>query len=205
MDKQFDASYIDEELQKIGTRVKKPLNIYLIGGCAMSFRKLKETTRDVDMVLRNKEDLQILSDALLMAQYYSPFQIKVEHEKLEPMKVYENKDEFHLDLFIEKIVGKLYLSESMISRAELHKIYGKLSVYLLSKEDIFLFKGLASEGRKRDLPDMERLYPRMDWKIIENELEGQKLSAELKGLLKRRLEEFSKVYRLDVPLLKKIK
>jgi len=204
MDRQFDADYIDKELQNIGTRIKKPLNVYLIGGCAMSFRKLKETTKDVDIVLRAKDGLQILSDALFGAQYHSPFQIKLEHEKLEPIRVYENKDGFHLDIFVETVVGKLHLSDSMIARAELYKTYGNLSVYLLSKEDIFLFKGLASEGRKRDLPDMAILYPRLDWKTIENELDTQKLSVDLKGLLKRRLEEFNKLYTLDVPLLRKL-
>jgi hypothetical protein len=108
-------------------------------------------------------------------------------------------------LFVEKVVGKLHLSDSMIARAELHGAYGNLSVYLLSKEDIFLFKGLASEGRKRDLPDMAILYPRLDWKAMENELDTQKLSTDLKGLLKRRLEEFNGLYALDVPLLKRLR
>ena len=42
---QFDAPYIDMELGKIGTRIRKPISVYLIGGCAMSFRNLKESTK----------------------------------------------------------------------------------------------------------------------------------------------------------------
>ena len=77
-----------------------------------------------------------------------------------------------------------------------------LSTFLLL---IFLFKGLASEGRKRDLPDMQAIYPGLDWEVIERELDSQELSEELKELFIRRLEEFSRVYRLDVPILRRLK
>lgn len=202
---QFDAKYIDTELEKIGTRIKKPISIYLIGGCAMSFRKLKETTKDIDIVFKNKDDYGLFCDALFGAQYHEPYTIKSEHEKLEATKMFENKDGFHLDLFIKKVVGKLELSDSMVKRAEPFKSYGNLSVYLLSKADVFLFKGLASEGRKRDLPDMQVLYPNLNWKVIEDELASQTLSKELVGLFVRRLEEFRDTYRLDVPILSRLK
>lgn len=205
MDKQFDAGYIDSELNKIGVRVKKSLDIYLIGGCAMSFRHLKEFTKDVDIVFKNEADYTIFCDALFGAEYHEPFPIKFEHANLKATKMYENKNEFHLDLFVKQIIGKLILSKSMIKRAELYKKYGNLAVYLISKEDIFLFKGLASEGRKRDLPDMQIIHSGLRWDIIENELTSQKLSTELKELFVRRLEEFSKLYKLDVPILKKLK
>jgi hypothetical protein len=205
MDKYFDSNYIEKELSKIGLRVNKQLKIYLIGGCAMSFRKLKETTKDIDVVVQNKNDFLILSDALFGAQYHQPFEIKIEHEKLEPMKVYENKDGFHMDLFVERVVKKLQLSDSMINRATLYKKYGKLSVYLLSVEDIFLFKGLASEERHRDISDMQILYPRLRWKQILDELNSQKLSNELVALFARRLEVFNKLYLLDVPILQELK
>src|SRR3989338_4740774 len=169
MDKQFDAGYIDAELNKIGVRVKKSLDIYLIGGCAMSFRHLKEFTKDVDIVFKNEADYTVFCDALFGAGYHEPFPIKFEHANLKATKMYENKDEFHLDLFVKQIIGKLILSKSMIKRAEVYKKCGNLTVYLISKEDIFLFKGLASEGRKRDLPDMQIIHSGLLWNIIENE------------------------------------
>jgi len=193
------------DLQAVGKKIPKEITVYLIGGCAMSFRGLKESTKDVDIVFKNKEHLNLFLDALFGVQYFQPVQIKIEHEKLEPMRVYENKDGFHLDLFIEKVVGKLHLSDSMIARAELYKSYESLSVYLLSKEDIFLFKGLASESRERDLLDMRIILSNINWGIIEKELNSQKLSKELTFLFIRRLERFREVHLLDVPLLKKLK
>jgi len=204
MDK-FDATYIDKELDEIGKRVKHPAKIYLIGGCAMSFRKLKETTKDVDIVFKNRSDYNTFCDALFGAQYYTPFTIKQEHEYLETTRVCENKDGFHLDLFIKKVCGKMVISDDMVKRAELYKKYGDLSVYLLSREDIFLFKALASAARKRDLDDMKLIYPGLDWAAIQKELFSQQLSSELIEHLICRLEEFSTSFELEVPILKSLK
>lgn len=171
----------------------------------MSFRRLKESTKDIDIVFKDKKDYDLFCDALFGAQYYQQYVMKTEHEKLEAAKMFENKDGFHLDLFVKKVIGKLELSDKMMARAELFRSYGNLSVYLLSREDIFLFKGLASEGRKRDLPDMRMLYPDLDWKAIEDELASQALAADLIGLFVRRLEEFRDTYRLDVPILARLR
>lgn len=201
---EFDAEYVDKELNGIGARIRKPVSIYLIGGVAMSFRGLKETTKDIDIVFRNGEEYNIFKDALFGAQYHEPVAIRSEYGGLGAMKMYENKDGFHLDLFVGHVLGKLDLSPSMVKRAELYKKYGNLAVYLISKEDIILFKGLASEGRTRDLDDMRILYPGLDWDIIKRELESQKRSEELTVWFVGRLKEFKKVHKLDVPILNEL-
>lgn len=200
----FDAKYVEKELEGVDARIMKPVDIYLIGGVAMSFRGLKETTKDIDIVFKNDEAYNIFKDALFGAQYHEQFTIRSEYENLEAMKMYENKDGFHLDLFVGHVLGKLDLSPSMVERAQLHKKYGNLTVYLISKEDIFLFKGLASEGRIRDLDDMRVLYPGLDWDTIKQELKSQKRSKELTGWFVSRLKEFTKVHKLDVPILNEL-
>jgi len=201
----FDAGYIGNELQFIGSRVKKPISIYLIGGCAMAFRGLKEVTKDIDIVFRDKGDCEAFCDALFGAQYFEPIVITSEHKGLETIKIYENKDKFHLDLFVKRVCGKMVLSERMVKRAELYKKYGNSGVYLLAKEDVFLFKSLASEARKRDLGDMRVIYPNLDWGVIKEELSSQELSRNLIALVVRRLEEFRSVYDLGVPILNALK
>lgn len=204
MANQFNAEYIDREFEKIATRVKTDISIYLIGGCSMSFRGLKETTKDVDIVFQTHSDFDVFCHALFGAQYWEPARVEREYAQLHASKMFRNKDDFNLDLFVERVIKKLYLSKSMISRAELYKKYENLSVYLLSKEDIFLFKGLASEGRERDLPDMRVIYPNLNWNIIKEELKSQKLSEELVEHFKRRLVKFRETYQLDVPILNQI-
>ncbi len=201
MERQFDRDYIDSELAKIGARVKNQVKIYLIGGCAMSFRNIKESTRDVDILFENEEDCKTFCDALFGAEYWCPFTIKDEHKKLRADRMYENKNGMHLDIFVENVLGKLHLSETMRRRAEKLGGYAKLTVLLVSKEDIFLFKSLASEHRQRDLADMQRLYYGLDWAAMRNEIKNQKLPNALMELMKRRLATFSREYKLDVPKL----
>ncbi|MFH1787842.1 MAG: DUF6036 family nucleotidyltransferase, partial [Candidatus Altiarchaeota archaeon] len=192
--RQFDSAYIDHELTEIGIRMKKSAKIYLIGGCAMSFRGLKETTKDIDIVFKSDDDYESFCNALFGAQYVDqkPEDVRPEHEKLNAIRMYENKDRFHLDLFIRNVCGGMNLSKGMEKRAELYKQYGRMTVYLVAKEDIFIFKSLASEGRKRDIGDMRVLYPNLDWKVMKEELLSQKLSEDLIKLVVRRLEEFKK-------------
>ncbi|MCX6768290.1 MAG: hypothetical protein NTY83_00365 [Candidatus Micrarchaeota archaeon] len=204
MEKQFDSGYIDKELTKIGTRLRTQIKIFLIGGCAMSLRGLKESTKDMDIVFKNETDYIQFCDSLFGAEYFQPFAIKDEHKTLKAFTMYENKDGFHLDLFVGRVMQKLALSKGMTSRAETYKEYKNLAVCLLSPTDIFLFKGLASEGRIRDLPDMAVLYPYVDWKVLETELNKQKLSMELIDLFSRRLTAFRESYELDIPILKKL-
>ena len=44
----FDSEYIEGELERIGDAIETPLTVYLIGGGAMAFRDLKDTTKDIN-------------------------------------------------------------------------------------------------------------------------------------------------------------
>ncbi len=201
----FDAGYIDAELSKIGVRLRKQARIFLIGGCAMSFRGLKESTKDVDIVFQSRKDYNAFCEALFGAQYFEPVAIHFEHELLEASRMFENKDGFHLDLFVNRVCRKLALSRGMASRAEFFKKVGLLEVFLVAPVDVFLFKSVASEGRTRDLSDMRVLYPLADWAVFKEELFSQEMSPDLVGLVVRRLEAFRLAYGLDVPVLKDLK
>jgi hypothetical protein len=50
MRRRFDTEYIRSELRRIGNELDEPLPVFLIGGGAMAFRDLKETTKDIDLV-----------------------------------------------------------------------------------------------------------------------------------------------------------
>ena len=202
---QFDAAYIGGEFGKIGLRCKTLVRAYLIGGCAMSFRGLKETTKDADVVFKARGEYAAFCGALFGAQYFETTSVTGEHDKLESIKMYENRQGFHLDLFVGKVCGKMHLSDAMVKRAQAFKKYGVLEVYLLSKEDVFLFKALASESRTRDLADLKLLYEGLDWNVIRQELASQKLSKQLSLHVARRLEAFQNEYQLDVPLLSELK
>lgn len=52
MRKRFDSAYIRSELERIGQQLDAPLTVFLIGGGAMAFRGLKDTTKDIDLIVR---------------------------------------------------------------------------------------------------------------------------------------------------------
>lgn len=53
----FDDSYIRTELERIGEHLDEPLTVFLIGGGAMAFYGLKDTTKDIDLVVASGENL----------------------------------------------------------------------------------------------------------------------------------------------------
>ncbi|SFR91017.1 hypothetical protein SAMN05216559_0867 [Halomicrobium zhouii] len=65
----FDSSYIRSELDRIGQQLDEPLTVFLIGGGSMAFRGLKDTTKDIDLVVTSGDDLWQLQAVLLELGY----------------------------------------------------------------------------------------------------------------------------------------
>lgn len=60
----FTKDELLAEIEELGKVLSKPVSVFMMGGCAMSLRGDKESTRDVDWVVENKEDMKILVEAL---------------------------------------------------------------------------------------------------------------------------------------------
>ncbi len=174
--KRFDRAYIELELTQIGKHLAAPLRLYLIGGCALSLRNLKEATFDVDVIVENPEDYTRFVAALKASGFNRTFLVSTEHAQLNARDQLENLEGLHFDIFIEQVARILSISPAMKARAEPYRenAFGNLNVYLMSAEDIFLFKGFASRGRERDYEDMELLIPKgLDWRVIREEAIAQ--------------------------------
>lgn len=65
----FDSSYIRSELERIGQQLDEPLTVFLIGGGSMAFRGLKDTTKDIDLIVASGNDLGQLQAVLLELRY----------------------------------------------------------------------------------------------------------------------------------------
>jgi len=166
----FKRDQLERMLEDAGNTIKRPVSIYLIGGCAMSFRGLKDETKDIDMISLNQSDLNAISHALLSSGYHQDTDL--EEFYLSAIMVF-TKGDGRIDLFLREVCKRLILSDEMVKRATLHKKYGKLSVYLASNEDIFLFKSITD--REKDIEDCIMLLNRaLDKNIIIDEMERQK-------------------------------
>ncbi|MCU4744162.1 DUF6036 family nucleotidyltransferase [Natronoglomus mannanivorans] len=168
----FDSAYIRSELERIGQQLHEPLTVFLIGGGSMAFRGLKDTTKDIDLIVASGADLGQLQTVLLELRYDIVREPDDEYEELGAQRILENDDGCRIDVFNQQVIDKLVLSEGIRKRSERYLDSGNLVVELVSPEDIFLFKTVA--GRVDDIEDMFSLMQTgLDFDIVEAELAAQ--------------------------------
>jgi hypothetical protein len=164
----FDREYLKKEMEKLDGLMKERLDFYLIGGGSMSFQNLKDATKDIDVVVRSEHDLKLLRDALVRTGYSVPA-VRGPYRQMQASLIMENRDGFRWDIFVMVICGGLRLSDAMIRRAvELFR-FDRVSVHMISLEDIFIFKSVTS--RERDREDMYQLFLQgLDFTVIRDEI-----------------------------------
>lgn len=166
----FNKEELDSLLVKIGAKVNKQIKIYLIGGCALSFKGLKLATKDIDLIITSKEDFGVF-DTAMRENGFEPDSDRENDFYATALAVYRKEDS-RIDVFLKQVGKMLFLSESMLKRAKEYKAYGNLIVYLVSNEDIFLFKTMTS--REGDIYDCDRLMKEgIDYNIVYDEIGEQ--------------------------------
>lgn len=170
--KSFDKAYIEKQLEIIDSFLKKPITIYILGGGAMGFYDLKTATKDIDVIVTTENEAISLLKALKNSKYKNLEKIEPAYLKMKTRAVIENADSFRWDIFVNIVCGGLTLSREMILRSHLFKKFKHLTIYLVSPEDIFIFKAVTS--RSRDREDMFALFSHgLDIKIIKEEIRRQ--------------------------------
>lgn len=166
----FERHELEQWLETISQHISRPVSVYLIGGCAMSFRNLKDRTKDIDIITLSMADFKIVDKAIKDSDYKRD--VKLEDDFYLTATAVFMKDDSRIDVFVKQVCKMLSFSQTMQQRATLHKRYGNLSVYLASNEDIFLFKSMTS--RSGDLLDCNVLFDKnLNWKIVYAEIKEQ--------------------------------
>jgi len=99
MRERFDGEYIRSELERIGDQLDGPLTVYLIGGGSMAFRDLKETTKDIDLVVTDGAALAKFQTVLLECGYEVVKEPGAEYDELGAQRILENDDGCRIDVF----------------------------------------------------------------------------------------------------------
>ena len=204
--RKFTKEYMLNQMKVIASTLPTPISIYLIGGGGMALYGLKEATKDIDVVLSSSDDLKILVDTLRQLNYIPMKQLPREYRKMGASAIVENRDGFRWDIFHKQVCRALVVSENMISRATKVFEEGNLSVHLLSKEDIFLFKGITE--RDLDLEDMSSLAESgIDWNTIITEcLQQSKSSGTIwEAALYERMVDLREKYGIRSPFEKRLR
>ncbi|MDD4251332.1 MAG: hypothetical protein PHX27_04040 [Candidatus ainarchaeum sp.] len=189
---------INDLFEEIDSKIDSMASVFVIGGGALMFHKLKSLTKDIDLVVRTKKEYETLSSALKKLGFNETTLTKG-GKRLNVSSVLE-KGDARIDLFKDKVCGKMVFSEKMVERSE--KIFGgkKLSVFFSSIEDIFVFKSITDrEGDKIDCEEIIKQKP--DWKIILEEIKEQSVRGEDVWItyINERLVEFEeKGYKIPI-------
>ena len=193
---------ITEFLTKISNNIKNELTIYLIGGGALSLRELKDATKDVDVIVEDKEQFNELKQALEKLDFKPAIDLDAEIY-LTATAVFQKNDS-RIDIFIKEVCKQLVLSKSMKERAEEYKKIGKLAIKLLSNEDIFLFKSIAC--REGDIIDCYTIITQApDWNVILKEcLEQHKEHVKWIFWLYEQICKIENNYEITIPIKSKV-
>lgn len=189
-------------LAELGETLAEPVDAYLLGGANLILRDLKDTTKDIDVVLRTPEEVRVLSAALQEVGYVERSELEAAYEQLAPHIVLE-KDGFpQWDIFVERVADALQLTEEMRERSNTGRTHGDLHLHLLSLTDIFLFKAVSD--REGDLEDAALIARQggIDWQQVLAEVQRQEADADqyLSFAVLDTLELLVDQYGIDVPI-----
>ncbi len=186
----------------IDLKTKTKMNAYLIGGGALMRYGLKGLTKDIDLVVKSKKEYGTLY-SIVKSLGYKETALTDGISRL-AISAALQKEDARIDMFLDKICGKMSFSSAMVLRATIFFEGKKFSTYVASIEDIFVFKTITDrEGDKADCEAILKQSP--NWNTILDEIHNQAKKGEQVWLtyINERLLEFeSKGY--TIPILKQI-
>lgn len=168
----FSAQELEALFTEIGKTLQGPLKVFLIGGCNLALKGIKAATKDIDLVVKDKNDFEKIQKTLHELGFGPLARQETSYRKMEPSEIFVLFGKPRVDVFTRIVCNALTLSESMVDRS-IEKKYGSLSVNFVKPEDIILFKAITD--RDGDLDDIAAIIRREspDWKFFLSELGRQ--------------------------------
>jgi len=202
--KTFPDSILLETLDEISKQQEKDVTIYLIGGGAMIFYGRKASTKDIDIVFTESKPLEMFVKAATKAGLKQVESQSRENLNLGAWTVLRAESGIQLDLFLKKVCNALTVKESVIDRARHYLDINSLHIYLMSPEDIVLFKAITE--RESDLDDIRILAESgIDWNIVEEECLSQENSGAWANLVLDKLRLLKERYGINPRLDRLVK
>lgn len=160
-------------LEQLGEALETEVDAYLLGGGNLILRGLKDSTKDLDIVVEDRENFMALGETLRGMGYEERRDLEEAYEKLDPAVVFEREGSPRYDIFVETVAGALQLTEEMRGRVDRTVEYGGLRLHLLSLTDIFLFKSITE--REGDFEDSALITRQagIDWGQLFEEVKRQ--------------------------------
>lgn len=162
--------------QKLFLNIARILNrkitAYAIGGTAMMFLGIKDSTLDIDLVFENKKDKGTFKEAVKSLGYREINAIKIYgagRNQPEMLKL----DDGRFDLFVADVMDFIF-SEDMQKRAEsIHQFGENLVLKIADPHDIILMK--CATDRLKDKDDARKIIGlgKIKWELLVEEAKNQ--------------------------------
>ena len=161
-----------EIILRIAKEISKSITVYAIGGTAMMFLGLKDSTLDIDLVFVREEDRRVFRKAVNSLGY----------ENMDPTIVYGKNDnspdmvklpDSKIDLFLNEVISFTF-SENMRARAkETHRFDKNLFIKVADVHDLIIMK--CATNRAKDEDDILAIIrnSNIDWNILVREIKYQ--------------------------------
>jgi len=199
--KTYGEPILTGTLSTIAEHLKDDVDIYLIGGGAMMFYGLKPATKDIDIVVLDSKVLSKFISAAKKAGIKLAENLGGEYKNIGASVIMVADSGIQLDLFNRVVCNALEVKETVVARANHYRDLGKLHLYLMSPEDIVLFKGITE--READLEDIRTLIEMgINWEIVEDECLSQESSERWSNFLLDKLSDLYVRYRINIKLSK---
>jgi len=168
----YKLDTLGQLLAEIGNAFDEPTDVYLIGGCNLALRGIKASTKDIDLIVKDKHTFRAVESALKRIDFMPLKSFSKAYKDMHPSAIFERPGYPRIDVFTKTVCDALVLNDSMVERSRGLR-YGNLQVGLIRLEDILLFKSITErEGDLEDAADIIR-KEKIDWDILFEEVIAQ--------------------------------
>ncbi len=163
-------------LNNIAKELKKELVVYAVGGTAMMFHGIKDTTKDIDLVFDDEKSRKHFKDSAISLGYkeFDSVIVYGAEKENQPIMLTRGKGEAErFDLFNHNVIS-FFFSETMKKRAEnIVEFGGKLVLKIADVHDLILMK--CATDRQKDVEDVKTIVEtqKIDWGIVISEAKHQ--------------------------------
>ena len=155
----------------IGANLKRKIKCFVIGGSAMLYYKLKDATKDIDIVLLNENDRNYILK-FMKNLGYAERNSKILYINKKNVPILLQREQNRFDLFNKRIIN-LRFSDGMANRSNAVYEYGNLIVNVVSSEDIIILKCATDRaGDRLDAANIIR-NTNVNWNILFQESVNQ--------------------------------
>ena len=171
----------EELFTAIGNALPKKVSVYAIGGTAMMFHGIKDSTKDIDLVFESQKERAAFMETLRkLGSKGSDVNFVYGLKENTPLML--EFDNCRFDMFLSKIITSTF-SDKMKERARQVHEFGNLLIKAADPSDVIIMKSATSRDKDGDDIGLIVNKQRIDWSQVIEEAKEQVVLGNNKAVL----------------------